>query len=50
MLAGSSVGKETDYGSDGRVSNSGGDENFRPSRPAMGHTQLTVKLVSFMFL
>ena len=32
--AGSSVGMATDYGLDGPGSNPGGDEIFRPSRPA----------------
>jgi len=40
---GSSVGIATDYGLDGPGSNPGGDEIFRPSRPALGHTQLPVK-------
>jgi len=34
---GSSVGI-ADYGLDGPGSNSGGDEIFRPSRPALGPT------------
>jgi hypothetical protein len=29
----------TDYGLDGPGSNAGGDEIFRPSRPALGPTQ-----------
>ena len=33
---GSSVGTVTDYGLDGPGSNTGGDEIFRPSRPALG--------------
>ena len=33
---GSSVGIGTDYGLDGPVSNPGGDEIFRPSRPILG--------------
>jgi len=33
---GSSVGIATDYGMDGPGSNPGGDEIFRPSRPALG--------------
>jgi len=41
----SSVGIATDYGLDGPGSNSGGDEIFRPSRPAVGPTQPHVKLV-----
>ena len=36
---GSSVGIATDYGLDGPASNPGGDEIFRPSRPALGPTQ-----------
>ena len=42
---GSSVGIATDYGLDGPGSNPGGDEIFRPSRPALGHTQPSVKWV-----
>ena len=42
---GSSVGIATDYGLDGPGSNPGGDEIFRPSRPAMGPTQPPVKWV-----
>ena len=34
--AGSSVGIATDYGLDGSGSNPGGDEIFRPFRPALG--------------
>jgi len=36
---GSLVGIATDYGLDGPGSNLGGDEIFRPSRPALGPTQ-----------
>ena len=36
---GSSVGIATDYGLEGPGSNTGGDEIFRPSRPALGPTQ-----------
>ena len=36
---GSSVGIVTYYGLDGPGSNPGGDEIFRPSRPALGPTQ-----------
>ena len=36
--SGSSVGIATDYGLDGPGSNPGGDEIFRPSRPALGPT------------
>ena len=35
---GSSVGIATGYGLDGPGSNPGGDEIFRPSRPALGPT------------
>ena len=35
---GSSVAIATDYGLDGSGSNPGGDEIFRPSRPALGPT------------
>jgi len=40
---GSSVGIATDNGLDGPGSNPGGDEIFRPSRPALGPTQPPVK-------
>ena len=36
---GSSVSIATDYGLDSPGSNPGGDEIFRPSRPALGPTQ-----------
>jgi len=42
---GSSVGIATDYGLDSPGSNPGGNETFRPSRPALGHTQPPVKWV-----
>ena len=42
---GSSVGIVTDYGLDGPGSNPGGDEIFRPFRPALGLTQPPVKWV-----
>ena len=42
---GSSVGIATDYGLDGPESNTGGDEIFRPSRPALGPIQPPVKWV-----
>jgi len=42
---GSSVGIATDYGLDGPGSNPGGDEIFRPSRPALWPTQSPVKWV-----
>ena len=35
----------TDYGLDGPGSNLGGDEIFRPSRPALGSTQPLVKWI-----
>ena len=42
---GSSVGIATDYGLDGPGSSPGGDEIFRPSRPALEPTQSPVKWV-----
>ena len=42
---GNSVGIATDYGLDGSGSNPGGDEIFRPYRPALGPTQLPVQWV-----
>ena len=42
---GSSVGIATDYGLNGPGSNPGGDEVFRPSRPALGPIQPPVKWV-----
>ena len=41
----SSIGITTDYGLDGPGSNPGGDEFFRPSRPALGPNQSPVKWV-----
>ena len=43
---GSSVRIATDYGLDGPGSNPGGDEIFRPSRPALGPAQPPAKWVS----
>ena len=40
------VAQSTEYGLDGPGSNPGGDEIFRPSRPALGPTQSPVKWVS----
>jgi len=42
---GSSVGIATDYGLDGPGSNPGGDEIFRPSRPALWPTQPPVQWI-----
>ena len=42
---GSSVSIATDYGLDGPGSNPGGDEIFRPSRPALRTTQPPVQWV-----
>jgi len=46
---GSSVGIATDYGLDGPGLNPGGDEIFRPSRPALGPIQSPVELVPGLF-
>ena len=46
---GSSVGIATDYGLDGPGSNPGGDEIFRPSRPALWLTQPPVRWVPVLF-
>ena len=46
---GSSVGIATDYGLDGPGSYPGGDEIFRPSRPALGPTQPPVQRVPCLY-
>jgi len=43
--SGSSVGMVTDYGLDCPGTNPGGNDIFRPSRPALGPTQTPVKWV-----
>jgi len=45
FVPGNSVNISTDYGLDGPGSNPGGDEVFRPSKPALGPTQPPVKWV-----
>ena len=46
---GSSVGIATNYGLDGPGSNPGGDEIFRPPRPALGPTQPPVQWVPGLY-
>ena len=42
---GNSVGMAIDYGLDGPGSNPGGDEIYRPFRPALGPTQPPVQWI-----
>jgi len=44
----SSFSTATDYGLGDRGSNPGGDEIFRPSRPALGPTQVPVNWVPLL--
>jgi len=48
-MPGSSVGIATDHGLEGPGSNPGGDEIFRPSRPALGLTQPPVERVPGLY-
>ena len=50
LMLGSSAGIATDYVLDGPESYPGGDEIFRPSRPALGPTQPPVKWVPCLSL
>jgi len=46
MVTSGGIGIATDHGLDGPGSNPGGDEIFRPSRPALEHTQPLVDISS----